>query len=327
MKRMKSWLSLACAGLVVALGAVSPASAADGDAAVRNFPERPLRFILPLGPGSSGEVASRHIADRLGQVLGQPAVAENRPGGQMQIALHALLSAPADGHTLMMISPSPMVVNPIVVENWPFDVQRDIRPLVQISRATPVYVTSADSKYKTLDDVIAAAKAAPGTISVANYSQYYESGVVSLEREAGVRFSHIRYKGAAQSVTDVIGQSVDVAFVDIVGATALVRDGRLRALAVTSPKRHADLPEVPSVRELGFKNADMTVWIGFGVHSKTPEAIAQRLEAELIKILRSPEYVAFNETNGRLEIVAGSGADLARQIKEESERVRAALKN
>src|SRR5690606_25680893 len=187
MKSIRTLFSLALTGAALTLGSVAPAIAAD---AAADFPSRALRFILPLGPGSSSEVGSRFIAERMGAILGQPVISENRPGGQMQIALQALFSAPADGHTIMMISPSPMVVNPIVVENWPYDVQRDIRPLALSTITSPAFVVAKDSKYQTLKDLLDAARAKPGSISVANYSQNYQGGVAALAHEAGVQFTH-----------------------------------------------------------------------------------------------------------------------------------------
>lgn len=312
--------------LVSAVGLLGlPAWGQDGAPIVPGFPNRPMRMILPLGPGSSGDVNSRFIAEKLAARLGQPVVPENRPGGEMQIALQALLSAPADGHALLFISPSSMVVNPVVVENWSIDVRKRVRPLILSTRAHTVYVTRTTSPFQTVGDALAAARANPGAVSVGNFSRYYESAATALGRKGKAQFNHVTYKGATQMLTDVIGGSVDIALTDITSVLQLVEGGKLRALGVNSAVRLPGLPQVPTVREQGFPDHEFSIWVGYGVRSETPEPLANLLASSLMAIVRSSEFSAFNKANGSNEIVAMDGAGLARQIDRETEQLRASL--
>jgi len=296
-------------------------------AGAEGFPSKPIRMILPLSPGSSSETGSRFVAEKLAVLLGGSVVPENRPGGETKIAVQALLAAPADGHALLMVSPTIMVVNPLTIDGWDIDVRKRIRPLVQATRSTATMVVSATSQWRTLDQFLAAAKASPGRLSVANYSGTYLLGLSRLARGAGTQFNPVSYKGAGPALTDVIGGSVDAAFVDLAAVTQLVEAGKLRALAVTSASRSAVLPQVPTVRESlpALRDFEFGVWIGYAVRAETPEPIVKVLESALISVLRSPEYLAFNKTNGNPELIAADGASLARHIDAETEQLKSAL--
>ncbi|AEI76847.1 extra-cytoplasmic solute receptor family protein 129 [Cupriavidus necator N-1] len=302
-------LGLACAMLLPAL----PASAAD------NFPSRPLRFIVPLTQGSGSDTVTRFVAELVGKDLGQPAVVENRPGADTIIAVQSLLNAPADGYSILMISPSAMVINPLVNDKLPYD-PRDIRPLAAAIRASAVLVTGANSPYKSVADVLATARRKPHTVSLANYSYHYRLGGLQLQQMAGIDLNHIPYKGAAQVQTDLMGGAVDLALLDVGGALPLLRAGKLRPLAVTTRARHPELPDVPTVRESGVANYELSVWIGFGVSSKTPEPIAQKLEASLLKALGTPEFRNFAARTAYAEVLAEPGKQMRAMIA--SERVR-----
>ena len=215
-------------------------------------PAKPLRFVVPLGPGSGADTMTRFIARRYEVLTGQPAVVENRPGGSLVVGTMSVVSAPPDGRSILYITPSPVVINPIVEKDLPYDPQRDLRPVVSATRAAAVMVVSSASRFKTFADVIAAAKAAPGTISYANYGYFYRFAAMALEQQAGVTFNHVLYKGAAQANTDLIGGQIDVHTFDVGGAVPLIKSGALRPLAVTGKTRHPYLPDVPTIAELGY---------------------------------------------------------------------------
>lgn len=288
---------------------------------VAGFPAKPVRFIVGLGPGSGADTGTRFLAERLGKVSGQPAVVENRTGGDGVVAVQALLAAPADGHTIMYITPSPMVLTPMLQPSVPYDPLRDIRPVAFLSRSYSVIVTGANSRFKTLNDVIAEAKAKPDTVKMSNYGHHYRIGGLSLQKATGADFIHVAYKGAGQANNDVIAGDIDVAITDHGGAMPLIEAGKLRPLAMTSPTRHRFLPNVPTVRELGIPY-ELMVWTGFGISAKTPEPVARRVEEVLIEIMRSPEFVAYNERQAGSELVAGSGEQLRKHIEGEFARYR-----
>ncbi len=284
---------------------------------------KPVVFVVPLGPGSGADSVTRFIAERYSAVSGQPTITENRPGGDMVIAVQSLINAPADGHTILMLTPSSVVINPVLRKDLPYDAQGDIRPVAWTGRGFAVMVTAPDSRFKTFDDVITAAREKPGSVSMANYGHHYRLGALSLEKNAGVVFNHINYKGAAQANNDVIGGVIDAHITDIGGAMPLIQSGKLRALAVTGRERHPFLPDVPTVAESGFPDYDLYVWTGFGVHGKTADPIAKNIEDNLIKVMRMPEFEAFNSQQAGAETVAGTGQKLADHIAAETARYRA----
>lgn len=286
-----------------------------------------LRLIVPLGPGSGADNTTRFFAPRLAAALGMPAVVENRPGADMLIAVQALLSAPADGQTILLISPSAVVINPVVMKDLPYDSQRDIRPLIALTRSDSLLATGAGSRFKTLADALEAAKAKPNSISIANYGHYYRLGAIQLQRRAGVEFTHVAYKGAAQSANDLIGGNVDLSLTDIGGSLPLIRAGKMRALATTGIKRSTDLPDVPTIAESGFPGYSQYVWIGFGVHAKTPEPVVRKLEAAMQAITASADYKAFAQANGNPEIISLDGKQTAAWIGSEIARYRELVKS
>jgi tripartite-type tricarboxylate transporter receptor subunit TctC len=285
------------------------------------FPSKPVRFIVGLGPGSGADTGTRFVAERLSKITGQPTTVENRPGGDGVIAVQALLAAPPDGHTIMYITPSPMVLTPLLRPETPYDPLRDVRPVAFQSRSYSVIVTGGNSRFRTLPDLIAEARAKPGTIKMSNYGHHYRIGGLSLQKVTGAEFIHVAYKGAAQANNDVIAGEIDIAITDHGGAMPLIEAGKLRPLAMTSPTRHRMLPNVPTARELGVP-FELMVWVGYGISARTPEAVAQRVEAQLIEIIRSPEFAAYNERTGGAETVAGSGEQLRRHIESEFARYR-----
>lgn len=286
-----------------------------------------VRLIVPLGPGSGADNITRFMAPRLAAALGQPTIVENKPGADMLIAVQSLLGAPPDGQTLLLITPSSVVINPVVMKDLPYDSQRDIRPVIGLTRGESLLAASATGRFKSLADVLEAARAKPGAVSVANYGHYYRLGTVQLQRAAGVEFTHVPYKGASQAANDLIGGSVDLALTDLGGSLPLIRSGKLRPLATTGLTRSRDLPDVPTIAELGFPGYSQYVWIGFGVHGKTPDAVAQRLEAALQEVVAQPEFKAFIAANGNAEIIGLDGRRTAALISSEMARYRELVKS
>lgn len=288
-------------------------------------PGGPVRFVVGLGPGSGADTGTRFIAERLKVLTGHPTVTENRTGGDQVPAVMEVLRQPPDGRTIMYITPTPALINPMINKELPYR-QSDLRPVAMSSRGFAVMVTGPDSRFKSFTDVIAAAKSRPGEVSFANYGHHYRLGAISIEKMSGAKFNHVAYKGAAQANADVIAGVVDVHVTDIGGAIPLIKAGKLRPLAVTGKQRHPFLPEVPTIAESGYPNYNLYVWTGYAVSSKTPEPIVRKLEEDLLTIIRSPEYAAYNATQGGAEVVPMTGKEFAEVIAADTARVEEALK-
>ena len=282
----RRWLLTALCTLptlaALSLGTPSPARA-----------EAPLRIVVPLGPGSGADVMARWLARRYEQVSGKPAIVENKPGANLAIGTMAVINAPADGRSLLYITPSSMVINPIVEKELPYNPQRDLTPIVQLSEGPSVLVVRPDSPYKSFADLTGAAKAKPGTVSYANYGHYYRFAALDIERMTGAKFNHVSYKGGGQANTDVIGGQVDVHGTDIAGVLPLLQSGKLRPLVQTGLKRHPFLPDVPTVAELGHPGWESVVWTGFAVSSKTPPDVLKAVTKTWVDIANSPEFGEF----------------------------------
>lgn len=301
--------------LLACLTALPPAWA-------EGFPSRPLRFISPVGPGSSGDTITRFVAERTARLLGQPSFVENRPGAGQSVAAQALLSAPADGTSVLLVSPGSMVINPLVDNPPAYDV-RELLPLVGAARASVALVTGAGSKYATATELLDAARRAPGGVSLANYGTTYRLGGLALQQQAGVRFNEVPYKTGAQMLTDAIGGQIDAALTDLGGALPLIRSGKLRALAVANRERHTALPEVPTLREAGLPDYELTIWVGFAIRSGTPAPVAQRLEATLLQVLAQPEFAETAQRAANMEVMGQNSRAFRAQIDADTQRYRA----
>jgi tripartite-type tricarboxylate transporter receptor subunit TctC len=309
-------LAAGMSGLVLPHRAHAQTPAASG-----SWPTRPVRIIVGLGPGSGADTGSRFIAERIGKLSGQPVTVENRPGGDGVVAVQALLSAPADGHTLLYLSPSPMVLTPLLNRETPYDALRDIRPVAYLSRSYAVIVTGTNSKYRTLDDLLKDARSRPGMLKMSNYGHHYRIGGLLLQKVSGADFIHVSYKGAAQASNDVASGEIDVAITDTGGAIPLIKAGKLRPLAITGPSRHPFLPEVPSMKDLGLDYV-LQVWTGYGMSSKAPEAVARAAQDTLLAVMKSPEYATYNQNQAGAETVAEPGESLRQTILAETQRYR-----
>lgn len=297
------------------------AAAGSVQAQIQAQSQTPLRIIVALSAGSASDTLARYVAKQLEPLIGRPVIVENLPGGDMVRGTLALTSSPADGNTVLVVSPTSVVINPLINDQLPYDPQRDIRPIAGMTRGAAALVTRADGKFKSLADVLSFAKKNPRVVSIGTYGHHYRMGAAVLGREAGVEFNLIPYKGGAQLVTDVVGGSLDLALLDIGGAMPLVKGNKLLALATTGRARHADLPDVVTVREAGFPDYTLYGWAAFAVRSGTPEPVALSLETVFRKVTADPAFTAFliAQQNGH-EVIAGSGKDIAAMIDSEVKR-------
>lgn len=251
------------------------------------YPHKPIRLIVPFTPGGGSDAAARFFGDKLAAALGQPVLVENRPGGVSgSIGTLAVKAAPADGYTLLVGSSSPMVINPIVVKDLPYDPGRDFKPIAGLTKNTTAIVVAANSPYKTLQELVDASRK-DAKLNAGTASAGFQLAATWFSGTAGFKFTHVPYKGLNQVLTDLAGGSLDWAIVDLAGATPLLQSGRVRALAVTDEKRHPSFPEVPTVVESGFREYVYNTWTSFHVRTETSADVVKTLSDAVQKALQS----------------------------------------
>ena len=265
----------------------------------KDFPTKPFRIFVPFTAGSGSDTSARFFGERLAKQFGQTALVENKPGASGIIAVQALLALPADGHAILLASNSPISVNPISIKNLPYNPMTDLAPLAGLSRNMNVWVVNGNSKFNNLKDVVEHSKNNPSKpLSLANYSAGYRLAGEWFTSMANVKFNHISYKGGAQVFTDLMGDQLDIGIADLGGAAALIKSGKLKALAVSGEKRHPDFPNVPNFIDSGFPEYVNYAWTSFYVKAGTPDAIKKRLIDALVKIRDSKEGADFNKASG-----------------------------
>jgi tripartite-type tricarboxylate transporter receptor subunit TctC len=266
-------------------------AAASSSALAQDYPgNKPVRFIVPMPSGGGTDIVSRVIANKLSEEK-WVVVVENKGGAGGNIGADAAAKAPADGYTIVMGQTANLAINPTLYARLPYDPLKDFIPVALVADAPLVFVASAQSKITSLADVVAAAKAKPGTLTLATPGNGTASHLSAelFQSVAGIKLVHIPYKGAAQAATDLMGGQIDLLASSIPSAIAQIRSGALRALAVTSAKRSHLLPDVPTIAESGFPGFDATTWYGVLVPAGTPNAIVTRLNAEINRILQLPD--------------------------------------
>ncbi|GHC96114.1 MFS transporter [Pseudorhodoferax aquiterrae] len=290
-------------------------------ATASDYPAKPIRIVVPYAAGGSTDTLARLVSERLGKQLGQPAVVDNRPGASEQIAItHVAKSAP-DGYTLLLSTLSGLAVNPGLYPKLPYDVQKDLTPIVLAATVPSVVVVHPSVPVKTMAELGSYLKSKPGSVSYASAGAGTPShlGMEYYKRAIGVDPVHVPYKGGAPALQDVMGGQAQLMMALVPEAMPMVKGGRLRALAVTSGKRLASYPELPTVAESGGQDLDVTFWYGFVAPAGTPAAIVARLNQSINQILAEKDVQArLAEMN--LEVVGGAPAQLTALIKSDAAR-------
>ena len=279
--------TLAVAGLFLSFaGPAVEAAATKSDEA---YPNRPIRFIVPFAPGGPSDILSRLMGQKLGEAVGETVVVDNRGavGGILGAELGS--HAPPDGYTLLMAANSLLTINPHVYKKLPYNPERDLQPVTQLTSVGNVVVVHPSVQAKSLKEFIALAKAKPGTINYATTGTGNVLGIAAFKSMAGIDMVAIPYKGTGQAVIDLVAGHVQMFFMNPLVAVPNVKSGKLRALAVTSLTRNAALPDVPTVDESGVPGYKNITWHSILVPIKTPKTIVRRLNAELVKIVNMPD--------------------------------------
>ena len=278
-----------CAVMIAVMAAVLAGSlAVVSSVQAQSWPAKPIKAFIPFGAGSATDIIPRAVFDQLGPALGQPIVVENRGGAGGALAVGEVTRAEPDGYTILADS-SALSVAPWIVPNLPYDTAKDLSAVVPLGKNANVLVVNPSKGWKTAQDLVAAAKANPGSIN------YGSAGVgsathISAERfraSAGIQATHIPYKGGAEALTDLLGGRIDFYYCPISTALPLIRDGRLIALAVSTPTRAPDLPDVPTSLEAGYPDSDYTVWYGVFMPAKTPREIVRQFYTVATQVLQT----------------------------------------
>jgi tripartite-type tricarboxylate transporter receptor subunit TctC len=281
--------SLACALTIAAVSA--PALAQKTDPAA-GFPSRPIRVVVGFTPGGQPDIYARLIQAKLTDALHQQVVVDNRPGAGGIIGSHIVVDAPADGHTLLSVS-SAHVTSPAVRAKMPFDTIKDLAGITLTANATYVLAVTPALNIKTVQELIALAKAKPGQInfsSAGTGSGTHFAGEM-FKQSAGIDIVHIPFKGIPESLTDAISGRVQFTMAPIASSVSLIKEGRLRAVGVTSKKRSSLYPELPTLAEQGLTGFEWDSWGGLLAPAKTPRAVINKLNREVVKILAMPEII------------------------------------
>jgi tripartite-type tricarboxylate transporter receptor subunit TctC len=262
-------------------------------ALAQNYPAKPIRLVIPWPAGGPTDILGRAFGEHLAKVLGQPMVIDNRVGASGAVGAEHVAHATPDGYTLMVQSMTNQAMLPHTIKKLGFDVVSDFEPITQIAPSPMIIVAHPSLGVSTMGELVAAARAKPGMITLASFGQGSAShlAIELLMKLANVRVNHIPYKGGAPATTDTVAGHVQAAVVGLPVALPFVRQGRLRALGITTAARAPQLPETPSVRETpGLEAYDIGLMYGFLAPPKTPAPIIQRLHAAALEVLRSPEF-------------------------------------
>ena len=289
-----------------------------GAANAQTYPAKPIRLIVPFPPGGGTDIAARTIANKLSDSVKWTFVVENKPGAGGNLGVEQAVKSPADGYTLVIGQTSNLAINPTLYVKLPYDPLKDLSPVALIVSAPVVLVVALNSRYASLGDLLAAAKADPGAVTFAspgNGTVSHLSGEL-LQRAAGVKLTHVPYKGASQALTDTLGGQVQSFMSSVPSALSQIKGGRLRAIAVTSAKRAPELPEVPTIAESGYKGFEASTWYGLLAPAGTPAAVVARLNAEVNRALGTPEVRQRLAAEGG-EILGGSPEQFASFLRAE----------
>jgi tripartite-type tricarboxylate transporter receptor subunit TctC len=304
--------------LCFAAVAASPAIAA--------YPDHPIKLIVPVPPGGGVDILSRAIGAKMSQSMGQPVVVENKAGASAAIGTELLAKSPPDGYTIMM-GYSAHATNPIFVPTLPYDTNKDFAAIAHVGYIPLILVVNASSPYTSVKDLIAAARAKPGELQFASGGAgagAHLSGEL-LKTTANVDVVHVPYKGNAPALTDLLGGQVTMMFDTITTALPHVKTGKLRALAVTSPRRSPLAPDVPTMIEAGLPDFDISAWYVMFAPAGTPRDVMARLNAEVNKAIADPDVRRTLGEQG-VEFTGGSPEDADRFVRGEVERWRRIIK-
>ena len=296
--------------------AVSFASAADWQ------PTKPLRIVVPFAPGGQPDVVARALAEPLSKSLGQPVIVENRPGAGGNIAAEAVAKSAPDGHTLLMGTNGPLAVSPALYRNLPYDPLKDLAPVTLVGTSPNLIAVNPSTGVTTLKALVEKAKAEPGKL---NFSSVGKGSISQLSMEllnsvAGIQTVHIPYNGGAPAVTALIAGDVQILSLNPTALVPQMQAGKARVLAQTSARRSPLIPDIPTVAESGYPGFEADVWMAVMAPAKTPPEAIQRLNVELVKIIRDAELRSKLWDRQWIDPIGSSPEEVAAVIRREGEK-------
>ncbi|WP_149135928.1 Bug family tripartite tricarboxylate transporter substrate binding protein [Cupriavidus campinensis] len=278
---------------VLCLGCMAAAPLAQAQSA-DHYPSKPINYVVPFAAGGTTDLLGRLIGQRLSQVLGQSVVVENRAGAGGNIGSDYVAKAAPDGYTLLGGTISSHAINVSLYPKMPYDPIKNFQPVALIGTLPNVLVVNVNSPYKSVQDVLAAAKAKPGSINFGSSGNGTSQHLAAelFANMAGLKMTHVPYKGSSQAVQALLGNQVDIVFENSVAAMPMVQSGRFRALATTGAKRAAELPDVPTMAESGLPGYEIVSWQAIFAPAGTPMPIVNKLATEINKIIHQPDIKA-----------------------------------
>ena len=285
------------------------------------YPEKPVRIIVPFAAGGVADMLPRIVGEKLTQKWGQPVVVENKTGASGNIGMAEGARASPDGYTLVLAPAGNLTVNPTLFKNLPFDTHRDLTPVTLLAQSPNVLVVHPSVPAKTFAELIAYAKANPGKLNFASPGEGSGAHLAGelLNSDADIKTAHIPYKGIAPAVNDLLGGQVQMMFAGISTVLQHVKAGKLVALAIASPKRSPQLPDVPTVSESGLRGFDVTSWYGIVVRAGTPPAIVQKVQRDMAEALQAPD-VRTRLSDLGLEPVGNTPEEFKARIEAEAKK-------
>jgi len=306
---------------IAALVALALCAAGPQAAFAQSWPAKPVKFVVPYPPGGSTDPMARMIGAKLSDSLGQPFVVENRSGASGTIGTAFVAKSPADGYTFIFVFDY-HAVNPFLIRNLPFDTVKDLAPVMLIGTAPMAIATGVTKPYKSFTDVVAAAKAKPGTVSIGSVGNgsLGHLTMVLVQQASGIRLIHIPYKGGGPMTADAVGGQIDLAIGSVAVITPHVNGGKLRAVAVTGDTRSRALRDVPALAEQGLPGFSALAWWAVFAPAGVPKPIMDKFHAELVKAFNLPDVrKLLTETLG-IDLVVGSPEGLVQWLDTQMQR-------
>ena len=291
-----------------------------GSAMAQEWPSKPISLIVPFPAGGTTDVLARALADKLSQSLGQTVIVESKPGAGATLGADYVAKAKPDGYTLLMGAVHHTIASS-VYKKLPYDFQKDLAPITMVALVPNVLVVNASTPAKTVAELVSMVKAQPGKFNYGSNGNGTAQHLIGTQFEniTGTDLVHIPYKGSGPLATDLLGGQITMSFDTVTPVLQHIKSGKLRALAVTTGKRSSALPDVPTLEEAGLKGFNIGTWFGVLAPVATPKDIVARLNAEMVKAIRSPEFRKRMEEIGA-EPIGSSTEQMAQQIKGETEK-------
>ena len=294
---------------------------ASGAAVAQAYPSRPIKLIVPFPAGGGTDIIAREVATKVATQQGWTVVVDNKPGSGGNLGVDAAAKAAPDGYTIVLGQTSNLAINPTLYAKLPYNPVKDLTPVGLVASSPLVLCVAIDSPFKTLADVVAAARAKPEAINYASSGSgtVAHLAVEQFQKAAGIKLTHVPYKGAAQGASDLIGGQIQLYMSSIPTLIGHIRNGKMRAIAVTSDKRVNDLPNVPTVGESGYKGFEAVTWFGIAGPAAMPKDAVSRLNSAFNKALQDAEVKKKLEGQGA-DVLGGPPEQFAKLIQDDIAR-------